>query len=257
MTFIERIGSLSDSEAGPRYLRLQKLLRQAVDSERLPLGAALPSERDLCEEYGLSRVTIRKAVDGLVEEGLLERRHGAGTFVAGRPAEQAQTRVEKSISALSSFSEDMLARGRKPGNRWIHRSAGAVTPEEALALGLSPGSRVYRFQRIRYADGVAMAIEYATICGWALPELNAVENSLYVALEAAGNRPVRALQRVRAVGFSPEQAELLAVAAGDPGLFIERRAFVADGRALEVTYTYYRGDAYDLIAELGSLDEGA
>jgi GntR family transcriptional regulator len=253
MPFIEQIGTLSELDSGPRYLRLQKLLREAVDAQRLPVGSALPSERDLCEGYGLSRVTIRKAVDGLVEEGLLERRHGAGTFVAGgRTAPPSQTRVEKSFSALSSFSEDMLARGRAPGNRWIHRSEGAVTPEEALALGLSPGSRVYRFQRIRYADGVAMALEYATICGWALPALGAVENSLYVALEAAGNRPVRALQRVRAVGFNQEQADLLDVAPGAPGLFIERRAFVADGRPLEVTYTYYRGDTYDLIAELGS-----
>jgi GntR family transcriptional regulator len=252
MPFIDQIGTLSEQESGPRYLRLQKLLREAVDAQRLPVGSALPSERDLCEGYGLSRVTIRKAVDGLVEEGLLERRHGAGTFVAGRAAAPAQPRVEKSFSALSSFSEDMLARGRTPGNRWIHRSEGSVTPEEALALGLSPGSRVYRFQRIRYADGVAMALEYAAVCGWALPALGAVENSLYVALEAAGNRPVRALQRVRAIGFNQEQADLLDVALGDPGLFIERRAFVADGRPLEVTYTYYRGDAYDLIAELGA-----
>lgn len=253
MSFVDHIGSLSADAAGPRYMRLQKLIRQAVEDRRLPGGVALPSERDLCEEYGLSRVTIRKAIDGLVEEGLLERRQGAGTFVSGRMQAAAQGRVEKSFSMLSSFSEDMLSRGRKPGNAWLDRAEGAVTPEEALALGLSPGSRVYRFQRIRYADGEPMALEHATVPGWGLSSIEAMDNSLYGALEQSGHRPVRALQRVRAISFNEEQAELLGIAPGDPCLFIERRAFLPDGRAIEVTHSYYRGDAYDLVAELSEI----
>ena len=248
MTFTDLIGTVDDVEAGPRYLRLQKLLRRALESRKLPPGSPLPSERDLCEEFGLSRVTIRKAIDGLVDQGLLERRQGAGTFVMSDPATE---RVEKSFSRLSSFSEDMESRGRKPGSRWIDRSEGTVTPEEALALGLSPGSRVYRFRRIRYADGKTMAFEVATIPGWCLASIDDVESSLYSALEHSGNRPVRALQRVRAISFDEEQAQLLEITPGDPGLLIERRASAADGRIVEVTRSYYRGDAYDLVAELG------
>lgn len=253
MAFVDQIGALRENEAGPRYMRLQKLIRHAVDSRRLAAGAALPSERDLCEEYGLSRVTIRKAIDGLVEEGLLERRQGAGTFVSESLQKASNGRVEKSFSALSSFSEDMMARGRKPGNKWIDRSEGLVTPEESLSLGLSPGSKVYRFQRIRYADGVTMALEGATVPGWGLPSVATVENSLYTALQQAGHRPVRALQRVRAIGFPAEMADLLGIAAGDPCLFIERRAFLPDGRVIEITHSYYRGDAYDLVAELSEI----
>ncbi|KPF55698.1 GntR family transcriptional regulator [Novosphingobium capsulatum] len=253
MAFVDQIGALRENEAGPRYMRLQKLIRHAVDSRRLAAGAALPSERDLCEEYGLSRVTIRKAIDGLVEEGLLERRQGAGTFVSENLQKASSGRVEKSFSALSSFSEDMMARGRKPGNKWIDRSEGLVTPEESLSLGLSPGSKVYRFQRIRYADGVTMALEGATVPGWGLPSVATVENSLYTALQQAGHRPVRALQRVRAIGFPAEMADLLGIAAGDPCLFIERRAFLPDGRVIEITHSYYRGDAYDLVAELSEI----
>ncbi|WP_068082790.1 GntR family transcriptional regulator [Novosphingobium rosa] len=249
MSFVHHIGALDEGVAGPRYMRLQKLIRQAIDDRRLTAGEALPSERELCETYELSRVTIRKAIDGLVDDGLLERRQGAGTFVSGQ-APTGAARVEKSFSMLSSFSEDMLSRGRKPGNAWLDRAEGAVNPEEALGLGLSPRSRVYRFQRIRYADGQPMALEQATIPGWGLPSVHAVDASLYGALEQAGYRPVRALQRVRAIGCNEEQAELLKIAPNDPCLFIERRAFLADGRAIELTHSWYRGDAYDLVAEL-------
>jgi GntR family transcriptional regulator len=250
MSFNSQIGTLEDTEPGPRYLRLQKLLRDAIESNKLVAGSALPSERELCETYDLSRVTIRKAIDGLVEAGLLDRRKGAGTFIAPTNRSNANARVEKSFSRLSSFSEDMLSRGRKPGNRWLDRSEGAVTPEEALGLGLSPGSRVYRFQRIRSADGVSMALEYATVPGWGLVSIAMVDTSLYAALAQSGHRPVRALQRVRAISFNAEQAELLGITCGDPCLFIERRAFLPDGRVIEITHSYYRGDAYDLVAEL-------
>ncbi|RVU06994.1 GntR family transcriptional regulator [Novosphingobium umbonatum] len=249
MAFIDQVGVLDEDEAGPRYLRLQKLLRSAIEGRRLALGSALPSERELGDLYALSRVTIRKAIDQLVDDGLLERRKGAGTFVAG-PAPAERGRVEKSISKLSSFSEDMLSRGRKPASRWLDRSEGMVTPDEALSLGLSPGSPVYRFQRIRYADGETMAFEHVVVPAWGLPSADAVEESLYEALDLRGYRPVRVLQRVRAVGFSAKQAELLGVAEGDPCLFIDRRAFLPDDRVIEVAQCYYRGDAYDLVAEL-------
>jgi DNA-binding transcriptional regulator YhcF (GntR family) len=112
MSVVHNIGALDETIAGPRYIRLQNLIRDAVKEQRLGVGQALPSERELCDSYGLSRVTIRKAIDGLVEDGLLERRQGAGTFVMGRQAASGTSRVEKSFAMLSSFSEDMLARAQ-------------------------------------------------------------------------------------------------------------------------------------------------
>ena len=162
---------------------------------------ALPPERDLASDFGVSRITVRKAIDGLVSEGLLVRRHGSGTFV--------RVRVEKNFSKLTSFSEDMRARGRTPRSVWLRRSEGTVTPEEAMTLRSSPGTPVFRFHRIRYADDAPMALEYATVVADCLPSLEAVETSLYEALERTGHRPVRALQRLRAVLFTREQAELL------------------------------------------------
>jgi len=218
--------------------------RQAIQTKVLTQDDMIPAERDLALEYGVSRITVRKAIDGLAQEGLVVRRRGSGTYVAAR--------VEKSFSKLSSFSEDMLARGRKPSSEWLSRSAGLVTPEESLSLGLSPGRQVYRFQRLRFADDVPMAIETSTIAADCLAGIDAVKDSLYAALEAEGNRPVRALQRLRAMPFPGEQARRLGVETGHAGLLIERRGFLGDGRAVEYTQSYYRGDAYDVVAELNA-----
>ncbi len=245
MSLIDHIGPLQKDDPTPLYLQLQKLLRDAIESQAVKRDEAIPTERDLAEEFGVSRVTVRKAIDGLVSDGMVSRRRGAGTFVT-------RGRVEKSFSKLSSFSQDMVSRGRRPHSEWISRASGGVTPEEALSLGLSPGSIVYRFHRIRYADGVSMALEYSTIPAYCLPSTDAVGVSLYEALEAAGHLPVRALQRLRAVAFTQEHADILGIEAGAPGLFIERRGFLADGRAAEFTQSYYRGDSYDYVAELNS-----
>src|SRR5688572_17078254 len=204
--FSQLIGSLDQRGRGPLYQKLQQALREAIQNRVLSPDEALPPERDLATEFDVSRITVRKALDGLVGEGLLVRRQGAGTFVASR--------VEKSFSKLSSFTEDMISRGRVPHSVWVSRTEGAVTPEESLTLGLSPGSPVYRFHRIRYADGAPMALEYSTIAAFALPSVQAVETSLYAALEKSGHRPTRALQRLRAVLFKGEQAEKMGVAVG-------------------------------------------
>jgi GntR family transcriptional regulator len=119
MAFIDQVGTLDDDEAGPRYLRLQKLLRNAIYNRRLPVGSALPSERELGEVYALSRVTIRKAIDKLVDEGLLERRKGAGTFVGGA-APASSGRVEKSISSSPPFRKTCFRAGAsRPAGGWI------------------------------------------------------------------------------------------------------------------------------------------
>ncbi len=245
MGFAEEIGKFRRGNAAPLYLQLQQVIRDGIGGGKLQQGDAIPAERDLAVEYDVSRITVRKAIGGLVEEGLLTRRRGAGTFVAGR--------VEKSFSKLSSFTEDMAARGKTASSQWILRAAGTVSPEESMALGLSPGAAVYRFHRLRSADDEPMALELSTIAGYCLPSPEAVGDSLYTALQAAGSRPARALQRLRAVPFGGEHARMLGVESGHAGLLIERRGFLRDGRAVEFTRSYYRGDAYDFVAELSDL----
>ena len=242
MTLSQSVGKLDESSPLPLYQQLQRALRQAIENRVLGPDDALPPERDLANEFRISRITVRKAIDGLVSEGMLVRRQGSGTFVSAR--------VEKNFSKLTSFSEDMRARGRMPHSVWLKKSAGSVTPEEALTLRSSPGTPVYRFHRIRFADDTPMAVEYATVLASCLPSIDAVESSLYEALERAGSRPVRALQRLRAVLLAAEQAELLKAKERDAGLLVERLGFLKDGGAVEFTQTYYRGEIYDFVAEL-------
>jgi GntR family transcriptional regulator len=245
MLLSERIGRLQEDAAAPLYLQLQRSLREAIQHKVLTPDDALPAEREMAEDFSVSRITVRKALEGLVSEGLLTRRQGAGTFVAAR--------VEKNFSKLTCFTEDMVSRGRAPHSEWISRTEGAVTPEESLTLGLSPSTPVYRFHRIRYADGAPMAVEYSTIAGFALPSAEVVSASLYDALAATGHRPVRALQRLRAVLVTTQHASLLGVKVKDAGLLVERRGYLRDGQVVEVTQSYYRGDTYDFVAELNDL----
>jgi GntR family transcriptional regulator len=243
-TLVQKLGPLDAKSSQPLYQQLQRALREAIERRVLSPEDALPPERDLADDLEISRITVRKALDGLVSEGLLMRRQGSGTYVCGR--------VEKNFSKLTSFSEDMLARGRNPRSVWMRKSEGTVTPEEALTLRSSPGTPVFRFHRIRFADEAPMAIEYATVLASCLQSLEAVESSLYEALEKNNSRPVRALQRLRAVLFTGEQAQLLNAKEFDAGLLVERLGFAKDGRAIEFSQSWYRGDTYDFVAELSA-----
>lgn len=226
----------------PLYRQLQNGLRHLVNKGLLLADEAIPGERELATGLGVSRVTVRKAVRALVEQGLLEQRQGSGTFIA--------TRLEQPLSQLTSFSEDIRARGKQPSLAWLDRSVGVATPEEAMALNLSPGAEVSRLYRIRSADDKPLALEQATLPRRFLPDPQVVEESLYVVLSAQGLRPSRALQRLRAELLGMEHARLLAVPPGSAALYIERRGFLKDATAVEFTRSHYRGDAYDFIAEL-------
>ena len=246
-SFSEILKPLDPAGSQPLYQQLQRAIREAIESRTLAPDDALPAERQIASDLSVSRITVRKALEGLVEEGLLVRRQGSGNFVASR--------IEKNFAKLTSFSEDMRARGRVPTSEWLKRAEGTVTPEEALTLRLSPGTPVFRFHRLRYADEAPMSLEYTTVVASFLPSIDAVDSSLYEALQQVGCRPVRALQRLRALILNAEQAKLLHAQEGDAGLLVERVGYLRDGQAVEYCQSYYRGDTYDFVAELSSTSE--
>ena len=226
----------------PLYRQVQSRLRDAINDRTLKPNDALPPERELAVLFGVSRITVRKAIEALVNEEVLDTQQGSGTFV--------RAKVEKNFAKLNSFSEEMKARGQKATSVWLTRSAGTVSPEEAMTLRASPGTAVLRFSRVRLANGHPMSLENATVLGSCLPGVDAVEHSLYAALDKTGNRPVRALQRLSALLLNAEQAELLGARDGDAGLLVERVGFNAAGAAIEFSQSFYRGDTYDFVAEL-------
>lgn len=239
-----RLGRRAPGRGAHAYVRLRQSIQQAIETGMLESGHALPSERDLADELAVSRVTVRKAIAGLVEDGVLVQRHGAGTYVAER--------IVKSFSKLTGFTDDLRARGLRPRVEFLERSIGTVNPEEALALSLSPGARVVRLRRLRFAADKPLALESTAVPQAILKDPKDVKLSLYEVLERLGCRPTRALQRLRAVALDADEARLLALPTGSPALSIERRAFLEDGRAVEFTQSLYRGDAYDFVAELQS-----
>jgi GntR family transcriptional regulator len=230
---------------GPLYLQLRRWIEDAVQRGLVRPGDALPSERDLAATADVSRVTVRKAVQQLVRDGVLIQRHGSGTFVA-----PATPRVEQSLSQLTSFTEDMARRGMAVRAIWLDRGLYPPSPEEMVALGLSAGDHVARIGRLRLSGDTPLAIERAALSSAILPDPEAIDSSLYAHLERRGNRPVRAIQRIRAANLGEDDARLLEVPVGAASLNIERISYLASGRVIEFTRSLYRGDAYDFVAEL-------
>ena len=230
---------------GPRYVQLRQRLEEGIRSGVLPPRSSLPPERELAEITDLSRVTVRKAIQELVREGLIEQRQGSGSYIREQVA-----RMEQSLSHLTSFTEDMAQRGLETTSKWLERGVFMASADEAAALNLPPTAQVARVYRLREAGGRPMALERAALPLEILPNPIEVTTSLYEVLDRSGNRPVRAVQKISAINIEALEADLLGVAEGAAGLSIERISYLGDGRVAELTRSLYRGDAYDFVAEL-------
>lgn len=230
---------------GPRYVQLRRRIQQGIDAGVFAPNSSLPPERDLAAITDLSRVTVRKAIQALVRDGLVEQRQGSGTFIR-----DPIVKLEQSLSQLTSFTEDMPLRGLDTSSKWLERGVFVPTAQEASVLGLSHGQEVARIYRLREAGGRPMALERASLPLDILPNPLEVKASLYDVLSRLGTRPVRAVQKISALNLDVCEADLLGVAEGVAGLSIERTSFLDSGRVAEWTRSLYRGDAYDIVAEL-------
>ncbi|HTJ57323.1 MAG TPA: GntR family transcriptional regulator [Devosiaceae bacterium] len=226
----------------PLYKRLKQALEVQIASGALKPGHGLPGERVLAEGLSLSRVTVRKSIEALVEDGLVRRSHGSRTEIASH--------VEKSLSTLTSFTEDMTSRGFRPGCVWVSKDIARPSPAEMMALGVATSQQVVRLQRIRTADDAPVAIETSTVPTRFLPSPALVVDSLYETLNQLGAMPQRAIQRMRPRPASERDSTLLRCEEGAPLLIVERRCFLADEQIVEFSETRYRGDVYDFVLEL-------
>ncbi|MFC4455436.1 phosphonate metabolism transcriptional regulator PhnF [Deinococcus sonorensis] len=240
-------GAVVDAgSATPIYLQVAAALARSIEQGQVPVGTALPAERELAARLGVSRVTVRQALARLTEQGLLERRQGSGTFVA--PA-----RIQHPLSELTSFSTDMAARGAHPGAQVLQFECVPPTALEAMTLALSPGERVYRVRRLRTADQEPLAVEQSTLPQRLVGELAAQDvqdHSLYQLLADRQLSLRRAIRKITAVSADPEQARLLQVPVGAALLATERLSWDGQGRPLEFASAHYRGDRYEFMMEL-------
>jgi GntR family transcriptional regulator len=233
---------VDSNDNSPLYMQIARKLGDAVRNGKYQVDQALPSERLLSELLDVSRVTARKAIDQLVDQGLVVRRRGSGNYIAPR--------IEQPLSNLTSFSEQLQQRGYRPGSRWLKRAIVTASGDEQLSLALSPNTKVARLERLRLADDVVMAYEVSVLPATIVPDPEAVGLSLYAYLESVGKPPMRALQHIRAMNAPARLAAQLEVPEGQAVLFITRVAYLESGQAIELTHSYCRSDHYDFVAEM-------
>lgn len=228
------------SSRSPKGEQLREIVAELI--EALEPGAALPSERELAERYGVARMTVRTEIDRLVTEGLVYRVHGRGTFVAEPRVTQATT--------LTSFSEDMRERGHTPGSRVLAVDVVLAASEVAGQLELESGLPVVRVHRVRTADAEPMAVEEAFLPAArfaGLEQVDLEQNSLFELLRTRwGVGLASAEQRVVAVVADELQAALLGVEPGHPGLLFHTKVRDDDGRPVYVASSLFRGDRYEV-----------
>jgi GntR family transcriptional regulator len=231
----------------------QEQIRQRVRAliRDLGVGEAIPSERRLSTELGVSRLTLRAALDELVREGYLVRRHGSGTFVSEPKIAQQLT--------LTSFSEDMRRRGMVPDSRTISLENVHAGPQVARGLNISPGDRVFRIRRLRLADDEPMALETLHVPVSLVPGLTAAQlehASWYELVEQRyGVVIASGLQTIEPTVTNEEESELLGVPLHSPAFLFEHTSQTVDGRTVEFVHSIYRGDRYRLVAELSQRRE--
>lgn len=231
--------------AGPvaKHAQLRAILLDKVETTWAP-HAAIPSERVLMSEYGVSRATVREAIRQLVEEGRLYRVHGKGTFVAGE-------RVQSSLH-LASFTDDMRRRGLVAATIVRQVSLREPAVEVRAALGLPAGARVWEVERLRLAGGVPMALERGSYPEALLPDLGEQDltRSLYTTVSTVYRLRIdHAEQTVWAESADPALADALGVAVGAP-LMVFRRTSTAADQPVEYVTSWYRGDRYQILMAL-------
>lgn len=228
----------------PKYYRLKRHLLEVAQTQ--PAGSPVPPERTLATEFDTSRTTVRQALQELVVEGRLERIQGKGTFIA-------KPKVAQGLQ-LTSYTEDMRAQGLEPASRLLEVDEIAADEPLAHRLDIAAGDPVLQIERLRMANGEAMAIETTHLSVRRFPELREYLNqysSLYALLgEVFGIHLADAEETIETALATPREAALLDTDVGLPMLLLSRHSRCSDGRPIEWVKSIYRGDRYKFVAKL-------
>lgn len=220
--------------------------RQVLDLiERLGVGTAIPSERQLSADFGVSRLTVRAALDDLAREGYLVRRRGSGTYVQ-------QPKISQELT-ITSFSDDMRRRGMVPGSRTLSMTTILAGAQLGRFLQVSPSERILVIKRLRLADGETMAIETLHLPEALVPGLSAKDltGSFYALLhDRYGIHIATGTQAIEPTVTDEEESEALGVPLHSPAFLFERTSADQHDRTVEFVHSVYRGDRYRIVTEL-------
>src|SRR6266478_2078739 len=228
----------------PLYESVESALAAGIADGTMPPETQLPPEEGLIERFKVSRTTVRKAIQNLIERGLVEVRRGKGTFVT----------QPKITTELTGFVEDMQALGRKPTARLLDKRIVAADEAVAHYLALAPGTLVVRLWRVRLADGVAMSFDETYLprhIGEKVAENDLEAEPVFALLENKYDTPlVEAEYKLEAAAADPAAAQALQVPAGSPIFLIERTSYTTGNRPVDYERLHYRGDLIRFVTRL-------
>ena len=229
----------------PKYLQLKKLILEEIPS--YSLGELIPSETKLSKRWNVSKFTVIKALTDLVNEGILYRQQGKGTFVARKS-------IEEPLTKIKSFTEDMLRQCLKPGAKLLSKEIVFAGKEISHELGIAPGEEMVRIKRLRIANNEPVAIQTSHLihrfCPGLLEEKLGNKSLTKILREKYNIRFAKAHQKIRTRPVSKEEAALLNISERIPVLVIERYSYLIDNKPIEYLNSVYRGDKYEFVVEL-------
>ncbi|WP_017470870.1 GntR family transcriptional regulator [Amphibacillus jilinensis] len=226
----------------PIYYQLEEIIKKKIQLEELQPGDVLPSEREYAEAYNISRMTVRQAINNMVNEGLLYRQKGRGTFIADQ-------KFEQDLSGLTSFSEDMKKRHHMPSNQLISIQLINTTPLINNKLNLAAGDFIYEIKRLRLADDEPIALETIYTPKKFVGEIDKaqVTQSFYDYIENQLKlKIVHGLQTIEAALANKDEIKYLNIKKGDPILLMQRTSYLTDQEDTPIEYvkSAYRADKY-------------
>jgi GntR family transcriptional regulator len=240
----EIAGGILPGYPEPLWIQAADLIRGEIDSGVLKRGARLTPERELCEQLGISRVTLRRALRQLVDEGVLSASHGRGWYIT-----QGTAPKKEWPNRLESFSETAARMGLRTRSTVVRAESSPATLDEAETLSIAPGTILFRLERVRYLEGVPTALDLTRIPLNLVPKIERIDfatRSLYSTLTDAGIEPARADSTIEAGRADERAAELLQIPAGDPLLVMWQLALSAQQEPLFVSTIQYAGERYRL-----------
>jgi GntR family transcriptional regulator len=225
----------------PIYLQISNFILGVLEKSPPSPGTFLPPERVFCERLGISKMTLRQAYSVLIQKGCLEAQRGVGTFVLG-------SRIEKKISGMLSFSEEVKARGGIPSSRLLSLGTRPAPSPAAEFFGVGIGDALFEIKRLRFNNEFPLAIEITQLPHRLLPGIecfNWEKDSLYAVIEGHyGFKLAQCRSEIMAVPADREQARLLNLKVASPLLSINRRSYSVDKTPIEFSITYYPGNRY-------------